>query len=116
MNEEREMQIVSDLARLDGKIDTLTATVNAHLARTLEEIKSLFAKNHETCGRIEAIRVDYVPKRECQIQEKENRDEHSLTAERLNAIQWRVAMIAGGISLAAFLLGILVRWHGAAVQ
>lgn len=81
--------------------------------RTADEIKALFAKARENAGKIAAIQIDYVPKADCAVRETMNRDEHKATTKQLDSLNWRVALISGGISLAAFLAGLIVRGIGA---
>jgi hypothetical protein len=107
--EEQHAENVAALARLGGKVETLSAKLEAYADRSREEIKALFAKSKETAGKVEDIRVDYAPKDDFDAHKERNQMEHDAIIDKLNTIQWRVAAISGGISLAAFLAGLFVK-------
>ena len=94
------------------KIAETSVQLLANSQRAAEEIRALFAKSRENATRISAIQVDYVPKSECGARELVNRQEHTETTKQVDNLKWRVALISGGISLAAFLAGLIVRGIG----
>lgn len=54
-------QVVGGLARLEGKFETIEATLTATATRNREEIDTLFHRSNEHVARISAIERDYVP-------------------------------------------------------
>jgi hypothetical protein len=100
------------MAAMSGKIDTLTAQLDAHLRKTTDETKALFAGRREHAQKIEGIRVDYVPRSDFGTHKKENREEHEAMMRTINCVRWSVAKLAGGITLIAFLAGLAIKWIG----
>lgn len=96
-------------AKLSGCIGTLTARVDAHLEKSTNETKTLFASRREHIEKIHKIECDYVPKDDFDKHREENREEHKQFADVMSKTQWRIATISGGISLAAFIAGLAVK-------
>ncbi len=103
---------IAGQARLEGSINTLTARLEAHLDTNSDAMKALFASRREHGTKIEDIRVDYVPKETFETHAKHNREDHTAIRTAVSCVQWKVAKIAGGITLLAFLAGLLVKSIG----
>lgn len=111
--DENRTETTAQLAQLNGNVETLCARVEAHTDRSGEEIKALFAKSRETAQKVEEIRVDYVRRHDFENHERQNREEHAAFEKRINALGMKIAMWSGGLSLGAFILGLLIRGIGA---
>ncbi len=109
---ERLAELLAGQASLEGAINTLTARLEAHLSTNKEAVNALFAARREHAGKIEDIRVDYVPKEDFEGHKRQNREENSAVLAAVNCIQWKVAKIAGALTLAAFAAGLLVKGIG----
>lgn len=112
MTSDESRELVAGQARLEGKIETLTARLEAHLGRTGDEIRALFASRSEHDDLIAAIRIDYVPKSDFQRFQNENRDEHEAMKTSLSCLTGKVMKAGGAVSLLAFLLGLMVKGLG----
>lgn len=127
MTEAQRAELLASQIRLEGKMDTamavmagsietLTARLNAHLEKSTAETKALFAGRREQSDKIENIRVDYVPRADFNSHRRNNREEHEAMLSAINCVQWKVAKIAGGITLLAFIAGLVVKGIGAISQ
>ena len=114
--EKRLTELVAGQARLEGSIETLNATVTAHMDKTQSEVKVLFASRRELAGKIHAIELDYVPDKDFKEHVTQNRDEHTETNKCLLAVKGKVAMASGAVAIVAFLAGLLVKSLGAWAQ
>lgn len=99
-------------ARVEGAINTLAARVDAHMETNSDAMKALFAGRRDHASKIEDIRVDYVPKGDFDAHTQMNRKDHAAVMSAVNCVQWKVAKMAGGITLLAFLAGLLVKGIG----
>lgn len=121
---EHRVEVIGEIAGLGGKIETLTAVVEAHQDKTSGEIQALFTKATTAAEKIQGILVDYVPKGACAALHEKVQDDHAadisrlegqqkITTVKVEGLTWRVALIAGGISVIVFLVDLAVRGYGA---
>lgn len=112
MTEQEHTEIIGAVARLEGKIETLTARLDASIDRSTEETRALFASRRELERKVEDIRVDYVPRKDFTANADQNREDHAELGRCLAGLKVRVAMWSGGLSLAAFILGLAAKAFG----
>lgn len=112
MTAEERAELVAGQARLEGKIETLTARLEAHLGRTSDEIKALFADRRDHAEKIEGLLVDYTPKGDFDRHKRQNREDHEALSTSLKEAQWKIAKLVGMITVVAFVVGLLFKTIG----
>ncbi|MFO0971837.1 MAG: hypothetical protein U1A27_00145 [Phycisphaerae bacterium] len=112
MTDDQLNEMRADLARLEGKVDSVIALHNAAASRARDEITALFAGRREHAEKIEAIRIDYVRAPQFTAHVDQNRADHAEFSKQIAALTAKVMVASGAVSLAAFLAGLLVRMFG----
>ncbi len=113
MDDKQASEIIAGQAKLEGKIDTLTARLDAHLSTNSEAVKALFASRREHAAKLEDIRVDYVPKHDFHEHCNRNREDHEALYKSLGEVKWKIATAVGAVTVISFLLGLAAKTFGA---
>lgn len=94
-------EVIGALARLDGKVDTLNARLEASNERTREEIPALFDRTSTQADRIGVIEREYVPRRTFEQHEKAQREDTAALRKSIDGVKAQVTkvMAAGGAIL-----------------
>ena len=100
------IDLVAGVARLGGKIDTLTARFDAHVSRTDDERVALFTGRRENASNIAAIEATYVRRKDFSKHEEQQREDITALRDAINRTQVRVAGIvtAGTVAWALIAL------------
>lgn len=112
MTNEQQVEIVASVARLEGKIETLTARLDAHLDRTASDVVALARQHHEHSDKIEAIRVDYVPRAALDRHADENEREFRVINEKLDGLASKVLKASGVIAAMSCAAGWAASYFG----
>lgn len=104
-SDEQHMENVERLARIEGRIETQNALLEAITSRNRDEITALFAGRREHESAINAIKVDYVPKARFERFEDE-------VNTKLDNLTSKVLRMCGGLTVVSGLIGWLVSYFG----
>lgn len=111
-NDEQHIENVERLARLEGKVDTQNVLLEAITGRTREEITALFAGRREHAEKIEAIRVDYVPRGAFERHQDDIDSRFDIVMTKLDSLQNRVLKASGAVALIGTVAGWAVSYFG----
>ena len=108
-----DAELIAAMARLEGKVDQLAAVMDATQTRARDELAALFETRREHADRIGDIQRDYVPRRQFERHESEQRDDVARLFKAIDGIKTQVIKVVavGGALLVA--ANLMLRMWGA---
>lgn len=88
-----ETKVAAGLAKVDGQLSTMQATLKATADRSRDEIGELFRRTNEDAQRIGVIERDYVPEKDFVHHKEKNREEHKDMRDLLDGLRTQMTRI-----------------------